>query len=318
MPSNYNILIYTHIPEYVDRYENLFLAAGKNHRLLVCKTKEQVKNNISKADIIFSGHTFPVEYLTQATRLKWIQSMSAGVENYTRSKLLPGDVILTKIKGFFGPTMAEYVIGYMLAVTQKMEMIFINKARRQWQPFVADQIRHKILGVMGLGSVGSYIAYSISNMGVNVIALDEQEKSLPYIEQEYCLSEMEEFLGRSDFVLVALPLTDNTVGIMGESEFKMMKKNAHLINVSRGHLINEKALVEALRQNWIAGAVLDVFCEEPLPENHPLWDIENVIITPHISGPSIPEDISKIFLENLEKYEKGIKVKGIVNHQKAY
>lgn len=318
MKSNYKVLIYYHIPEYVDRFQRLLKESQENLQLLVCKNKEQVNQAIDKADIIFSGHTFPVDLISKARNLKWIQSMSAGVENYARSKLIPPNVIITKIKGIFGPIMSEYVVGYILAITQNMKKVFHNQKKRCWQPFVVDSIRHKTVGVMGLGSVGAYIAYQVYLMGAVVIALEEQEKRLPYVSQEYPVTEIEEFLGRADFVVLTVPLTDATEGIMGEKEFKMMKKGAYLVNVSRGPLVQEEALLKALKQGTIAGAVLDVFNKEPLPEDHELWDLDNAIITPHISGPDIPEEIAKVFIENLKRFEEGKKLVGVVDREKEY
>lgn len=318
MNSNCKVLIYYHNPDYVDRYEKLLREAGKDLQLFVCKNKEQIEQVIDEADIIFSGHTFPVELLGRARNLKWIQSMSAGVENYARPKLIPPHVVLTKIRGVFGPLMSEYVLGYMLAITQNMKKAFDDKGKKRWEPFLVDSIRHKMVGVMGLGSVGAYIAYQVHLTGVVVIALDEQEKRLPYVSHEYLVAEIEEFLSRADFVVLALPLTDATEGILGEKEFSMMKKDAYLINVSRGPLVQEEALLKALKQGSIAGAVLDVFNEEPLPQEHPLWDLDNVIITPHISGPTIPEDIAKIFIENLRRFEEGKKLEGVVDYEKEY
>jgi len=318
MKSNYKVLIYYHIPEYVDRFQRLLREGRENIQLLVCKNKEQINQVINKGDIIFSGYTFPVDLISKAGNLKWIQSMSAGVENYARSKLIPPNVIITKIKGIFGPIMSEYVVGYILAITQNMKKVFHNQKKRHWQPFVVDSVRHKTVGVMGLGSVGAYIAYQVYLMGAVVIALEEQEKRLPYVSQEYPVTEIEEFLGRSDFVVVTVPLTDATEGTIGEKEFKMMKKSAYLINVSRGPLVQERALLKALKQGSIAGAVLDVFNEEPLPKDHELWNLDNVVITPHISGPDIPEEIAKLFLENLKRFEEGKKLVGAVDREKAY
>lgn len=318
MKSNYKVLIYYHIPEYVDRFQRLLREGREDIQLLVCKNKEQINQVINKGDIIFSGYTFPVDLISKAGNLKWIQSMSAGVENYARSKLIPPNVIITKIKGIFGPIMSEYVVGYILAITQNMKKVFHNQKKRHWQPFVVDSVRHKTVGVMGLGSVGAYIAYQVYLMGAVVIALEEQEKRLPYVSQEYPVTEIEEFLGRSDFVVVTVPLTDATEGTIGEKEFKMMKKSAYLINVSRGPLVQERALLKALKQGSIAGAVLDVFNEEPLPKDHELWNLDNVVITPHISGPDIPEEIAKLFLENLKRFEEGKKLVGAVDREKAY
>ena len=318
MKSKYKVLIYNHIPEYVDRYERLVREARPDLQLLVCKNREQIETSIDEADIIFSAHTFPGDLVVKARNLKWIQSMSAGVENFARSNLLPPNVVLTKIRGVFGPIMAEYVVGYILAITQNMKKTFVNKERKRWEPFLVDSIRGKTVGAMGLGSVGAYIAYQVHLMGALVIGLDEQEKRLPYVNKEYSPTEIEEFLGRSDFVVVTLPLTDTNEGILGERELAMMKESAYLMNVSRGPLVQEEALLKALKQGSIAGAVLDVFHEEPLPRDHPLWDLDNVIITPHISGPSIPEDIAKIFIENLTRFEEAKKLEGVVDHEKEY
>lgn len=318
MEPNYKVLIYYHIPEFLERYEKLLRNARKDLQLLVCKDREQIEEAIDQADIIFSGHTFPAELISKAKNLKWVQSMAAGVENFARSKLLPSHVVFTKIRGVHGPIMAEYVIGYILVLTQDVKRTFANQGKKRWEPFLVDSIRGKTVGVMGLGSVGAYIAYQVHLMGATVIALEEQEKRLPYVSKEYSVTEIEEFLGSSDFVVVAIPLTDATEGILGEKEFGMMKKSAYLINVSRGPLVQEEALLNALRQGTIAGAVLDVFQEEPLPSDHPLWDLDNVIITPHLSGPSIPEDIVTVFLENLKRFEEGKQLEGVVDREKEY
>lgn len=316
--SNYNILIYYHFPKYVDHYKELLEKARKDLNLLACKDRKQIEKAIEKADIIFSGSRFPVEFLPKAKNLKWIQSMAAGVENYTRSKLIPSGVILTKPKGIFGPLMAEYVIGYILAITQSMKRIFEDQKKKSWQPFVVDSIRQKTVGIMGLGSVGAHIAYRLHLMAVEVVGFEEQERNLPYVTREYTTKEIDEFLGKSDFVVMALPLTDATEGIIGEKQFNSMKNSAYLINISRGPLVQEDALFKALQKGLIAGAVLDVFNEEPLPEDHPFWNLENVIITPHISAPSLPEDLVKIFLENLKRWEEGKELIGVADLDKGY
>ncbi len=316
--SKYKILIYYHFPKYVDRYIELIEKSRKDLSLLPCKNKSMIEENIVKADIIFSGGSFPVELLPKAKKLKWIQSMAAGVENYIRSKLIPSNVILTKPKGIFGPLMAEYVIGYILSITQNMKQIYENQKEKRWQPFVVDSIRRKMVGIMGLGSVGAYIAYRLHCLGVKVIGLDEKERNLPYVAKEYTIEEMDEFLQSSDFVILTIPLTDSTEVIIDKKQLTFMKSSAYIINISRGPLIREEALLEALQKRQIAGAILDVFNEEPLPDDHPLWNLNNVIITPHISGPSLPEDLVQIFLENLRRWEKGKKLIGVVDLSKGY
>lgn len=318
MKKPYRVLVYNHIPEYLERYEKRLREARPDVEFIICGTKEEIKQRISEADIILSGHTFPVEYLSEARNLKWIQSISAGVENYVFSGDIPAGVVLTKIKGVHGAIMAEYVLGYILAVTLKMKFAFRNQAERGWPYYEPDTIRDKTAGIMGFGSVGSAIAYRLHQNEITVIGCDEQEKFLPFVEREYSVEEMGDFLNRADFVVITLPLSPSTKQFFGEKQFQSMKDSAYLINVSRGALVQEKALLEALKNKTIAGAVLDVLNQEPLPPDHDLWKLDNVIITPHISGPSIPEDIIKVFLDNLERFERGRKLVGIVDLGKGY
>jgi len=186
------------------------------------------------------------------------------------------------------------------------------------KPFVVDSIRNKTVGIMGLGSVGAYIAYRLHLLGVDVIAIDEQEIRLPYIRQEYLIEDLYEFLAKPDFIIITLPLTNKTKNLIGDNELSKMKKDAFIFNISRSGIVETEALIKALKNNKIRGAVLDVFKEEPLPRDHELWTLDNVTITPHISGPSLPEDISKVFLENLSRYENNKKLNGIVNLAKEY
>jgi len=318
MRSTLKVLIYYHIPEYVDRYENLLKTAREDIYLITSKNEKQIDQFIEIADIIFSGSSFPVEYLSKAKNLKWIQSMSAGVENFMRSKVIPAHVLITKPKGIFGPHMAEYVIGYILALSQKMKRVFENQKKRVWDPFIVETIHNKVAGVMGLGSVGTHVAYKLHLMGVEVIGYEERERNLPFIKHEYSKLELNEFLEIADYVIITLPLTENTVGLLGERQLASMKKSAYLINVSRGPLVQEEALIYALKTHQIAGAVLDVFDKEPLPKEHPFWEMENVIITPHISAPSLPEDLAKIFLENLKRFEEGKDLIGVVDRARGY
>jgi len=318
MRSQYKVLVYYHIPEFLSRYEKLIKEKRSDLSLFICDSKEKIENHIEEADIIFSGHTFPVDLIPRAKKLKWIQSISAGVENFVLSASIPQQVVLTKITGVHGPIMSEYVLGYILAITLNMKQAFESQNKRKWPYYVPDTIRAKTVGVIGLGSVGACIAYKLHIVGAEVIGLEEQEKRLPFMSREYLVSEMKDFLERSDFVVMSLPLTPKTQGIFGKREFAMMKKSAYFINISRGALVQEEALIKALKNGQIAGAILDVFSEEPLPKNHELWKLDNVIITPHISGPSIPEDIVKVFLENLRRFEENKELVGVVDRDKGY
>jgi glyoxylate/hydroxypyruvate reductase A len=312
------VLLYSHNPQYVDRYLKLIRKARKTLQIFACRDITDIRRNIMNADIIFSGHTFPVELITRAKRLRWIQSMSAGVENFVRSEHVPRRVQLTRVEGVFGPIMSEYVIGYLLAVTQNMKSVFENQKKKEWRPFLVDSLRSKTVGVMGLGSIGAHIAYKLHLMGAEVIGLDEQSKKLPFVSREFSRQEMDEFLGRADFVVVTMPLTKATRGLIGDRQFEAMKRTAYLVNICRGPVVRERALLKALKKGTIAGAILDVFDKEPLPSQHGFWNIENVFLTPHISGPSLPEDIAPIFIENLKRFEEGKPLRGLVDRQRGF
>ncbi len=318
MDYKYKVLVYYHKSKYIDKYKELIEKSRKDIALLMCKNEEEIDKYIGEADIIFSGSTFPVNFLRKAKKLKWVQSMSAGVENFTSSGLIESNIILTKVKGVFGPIMSEYVIGHIFAITQNIKNIYENKRNKIWKPFVVDSIRNATIGIMGLGSVGAYIAYRLHLLEVNVIAIDEQEKRLPYIDQEYLIDDLYDFLVKPDFLIITLPLTNKTRNLIGENEFNIMKKNIYIFNISRSGIVQTEALIKALKSKNISGAVLDVFDKEPLPKDHELWTLDNVTITPHISGPSLPEDMVKVFLDNLVRFEKNKKLKGIVDLKKEY
>lgn len=318
MDYKYKVLVYYHKSKYIDKYKELIEKSRKDIALLMCKNDEEIDKYIGEADIIFSGSTFPVNFLRKAKKLKWIQSMSAGVENFTSSGLIESNIILTKVKGVFGPIMSEYVIGHIFAITQNIKNIYENKRNKIWKQFVVGSIRNATIGIMGLGSVGAYIAYRLHLLGANVITIDEQEKRLPYIGQEYLIDDLYDFLVKPDFLIITLPLTSKTRNLIGENEFNIMKKSIYIFNISRSGIVQTEALIKALKSKKISGAVLDVFDKEPLPKDHELWTLDNVTITPHISGPSLPEDIVKVFLDNLVRFEKNKKLKGIVDLKKEY
>jgi phosphoglycerate dehydrogenase-like enzyme len=318
MDYKYKVLVYYHKSKYIDKYKELIEKSRKDIALLMCKNDEEIDKYIGEADIIFSGSTFPVNFLRKAKKLKWVQSMSAGVENFTSSGLIESNIILTKVKGVFGPIMSEYVIGHIFAITQNIKNIYENKRNKIWKQFVVGSIRNATIGIMGLGSVGAYIAYRLHLLGANVITIDEQEKRLPYIGQEYLIDDLYDFLVKPDFLIITLPLTSKTRNLIGENEFNIMKKNIYIFNISRSGIVQTEALIKALKSKKISGAVLDVFDKEPLPKDHELWTLDNVTITPHISGPSLPEDIVKVFLDNLVRFEKNKKLKGIVDLKKEY
>lgn len=170
---------------------------------------------------------------------------------------------------------------------------------------------------MGLGAIGSIVARKIKTMGMRLVSWDLEKKTAPFVDQ-FLIEKLAEFLEESDFIVVLLPATPKTVNLINSDVSKSMKNDAYLINICRGELVDETALVAALKQKEIAGAVIDVTKQEPLPTDSPLWDCPNLIITPHISGIGLPEDMVAFFKDNFKRYVNEDPLLGVVDLQRGF
>ncbi len=310
------ILIYH--PDYADKYRQILHGRAGDVNLLVARTPEEAGEMIGEADILFTKFTFPTDLLARASNLKWIQTMGAGVEAFTMGGHVPKGVILTRVTGNFGQRIAEYVAAYLLFITQDTRRVVLGQMERQWDFFCPDLLAGKVVGVAGLGSIGRRVAKKLSALDLTVIGLDNQPAEDPCLAAQFRGEELHDFLARLDFLVLCLPLTRNTRRLIGRAEFQAMKRSAYVLNVARGSIIDEAALIEAVKAGEISGAVLDVFDEEPLSRNSQLWSLPGVTITPHLSGPSTPEDMSEAFLENLELYRSGKSLVNQVNLERGF
>ena len=175
MSDKYKVLVYYHRPEYLEKYVRLLQEARPDLDLLICGNDEQTERVIDQAEILYSSSRFPVALLPRAVNLKWIQTMTAGVEHFSRSGFIPAGVPLTRTVDVFSNLMSEYVIGYILAITQKMKTVLTNQKKKRWAPIEPDSMRHKTVGLLGLGSIGSKIAYRAHLMGAKVVGLAAHE-----------------------------------------------------------------------------------------------------------------------------------------------
>ena len=239
-----------------------------------------------------------------AKALKWVQSTYAGVEELLR----PGarsDYILTGVKGVFGPFMSEYVMGYLLALERNFFAAYRNQQDRTWRRLPYKSLRGRLMGICGLGSIGRHLARTAEHFGLRVWGYKRTAETVAEAERVFTGPEFDEFLSQPDYIVNTLPSTPATIHLFDETAFRIMKATAVLINIGRGDAVVEEALIRALQQDMIGGAVLDVFEQEPLPEESPLWTLPNVIITPHNSGFSFPADIVGLFAENYGRFSKG-------------
>jgi phosphoglycerate dehydrogenase-like enzyme len=243
--------------------------------------------------------------------------MGAGVERLLVPEL-PARVLVTRAAGIFGPWMAEYALAWCLWVTQRIDGFRASQRQRRWAPVDPVPLRGQTLCVVGLGDIGRCIARAGRALGMRVIGVTRSGRGPREAERVYRTSALRAALGRADFVVLTVPLSDATRGLVGAAELAVMKPSAWLINIARGPIVVEAALLDALRQRRIGGAVLDVFDTEPLPADHPLWALHNVAITPHISGPSTPREIGPIFNDNLRRYLAGRPLRHVVDRRRGY
>lgn len=282
-----------------------------------CKTAGEASRHAGRSTIILGEPARVARVVEGARALKWVQSTYAGVEELLR----PGaraDFILTNVKGVFGPIMSEYVIGYLLALERRFLEVYRNQCDGTWRRLPYKSLRGRLLGLCGLGSIGRHLARTAGHFGLRVWGFKRTAETVPEAERVFTGPEFEKFLSGPDYIVNTLPSTPATVGLFNDTAFRRMKKTAVLINIGRGDTVDEAALMQALRQGAIGGAVLDVFAHEPLPEESPLWTLPNVIITPHNSGVSFPADIVELFSENYRRFIKGGPLLYRVDFERGY
>jgi len=281
-----------------------------------CRTPAEAEPWLDRAEILY-GWGFPIPFLARMPRLRWIQNMGAGVERLLVPEL-PAGVRLTRVAGIFGPWMAEYTLGWCLWVTQRVEHFRAEQRARSWKPVDPLRLRGRTLCVVGLGDIGRTVARAARGFDMRVVGVSRAGRPVPEAHAVHRTAALRRVLATADFAVLTVPLTPDTRGLVGAAELAAMKPTAWLINVARGPIVDEAALLAALRARRIGGAVLDVFAEEPLPPEHPLWALDNAVVTPHISGPSTPDEIAPIFADNLRRYLAGRPLRFQVDARRGY
>jgi D-2-hydroxyacid dehydrogenase (NADP+) len=285
--------------------------------------KEKLDLLLGQAEVIYGWiHHFPKNLLERTSRLKWIQTMSAGVD------LLPEEIRRSQVRivnayGLHATPMGEMVLEMMLMFAKDAPACFQIKQAREWKRFRPQLLKGQTVGILGLGVVGREIARLCKAFGMTVIGTRRSgrpEQLFPEVDRVYPREQLPEVLAESDFVVLALPLTRETRGLIGEKELRSMKPTAFLINPARGAIVDEGALVRALEGKWIAGAGLDVFVKEPLPPESRFYELPNVIFSPHISGdmPDYELHATEVFCENLKRYLSGEPFLHEVDKEKEY
>lgn len=287
-----------------------------------------IEDAIADAEVLFSQALNAQQFLA-AKKLRWIHSPSAAVHQFMFPELINSDVILTNGREVHAPVVAEQVMAMIFALARRIPESVRYQLKHVWAQGIfweegrsPSEVADATIGLVGLGSIGRSVAQRASAMGMKVIAVREHaEKPKPaFVDEVLPTSRLNEMLSRSDYVVLSPPVTPATTGMIGRDQLAAMKRHGYLINVGRGPLVEETALIEALRSHQIAGAALDVFDQEPLPAESPLWDLENLLITPHTGGMTekMWERHYAVFAENLRRFLAEQPLLAVVDKRAGY
>jgi len=288
---------------------------------------------------IFYG-IMPPHNLSKASHLKWVQLHSAGTNHLADHPIMHSDISITTASGIHAVPIGEFAVMMMLALTRHVPRMVRMQDRGEWpkdrsKMFAGSELRGKTLGVVGYGSIGreaARIAKQGFSMRVLALTRTGKKEDSDYVEKDigdpdgrlpdawFLPNQLDQLLSQSDYVLISTPMTNETQEMIGEAELRAMRPTAYIINIARGAIINENALVRALKEHWIAGAGLDVFATEPLPVTSQLWKLENALIAPHVSGdsPSYLDRAAALFAENLRRYLNGEQLLNLVDRTRGY
>lgn len=285
--------------------------------ILTATDAGQAAEYMAGCNIVLGDPRLIRQVLGRAQRLDWVQSTWAGVESLCAGGLRR-DYVLTGVKDVFGPQMTEYVISYLFGLERGVFKMRDNQRQRRWQPIPYRHSRDITVGFIGLGSIGRHIAGRLGQLGLRVTGLSRTGAACDEVETVFAVAHLAEFLREPDYLVLSLPETAHTRGFIDAEKLRMMRPGAVLINVGRGSAIVEADLVAALRGGVVGGAVLDVFENEPLGEDSPLWALPNVIVTPHHAAHSFAEDISTIFIDNYHRFVNRERLSHVVDFDRGY
>jgi len=297
-------------------YEEIIRKRVPGLSLRAAVRPEEALPFIEEAEILFSSSRIPDEVLRKARHLRWFASTFAGNETLIKNPLLPESVILTKTT-MYGEMMAEYVFVYLLSSIRHIPKHQEDQKNRIWDPVRPARLRGKTMGILGLGSVGKVIAERGKQFGMNILGVKRTPEPVQNVDEIFGPEGLANIIPRVDYLLAVLPMTPETYHFLKEPELRMLKDGAILFNIGRGKTIDEEALVRVLKTRKIR-AVLDVFETEPLPPESELWGLENVVVTPHISGISLPEEVGEEFIANYDRWVKGEPLLAVVDRERGY
>ena len=307
--------------ELEDRHVAQVRAVSDRVEVVRAGEKEEVLKAMPEVEAVFGG--LSRDMFRRAERLRWVQSWGAGVDGMLTPEFVESGVILTSAKGTVGVHLSEHAMALLLGLTRGIAHAVRRPTWASQRPIRdgAWELIDRTMGIVGLGGTGRDLAARAHAFGMRIIAVDPEPVEVPdCVAACWRMDRFHDLLAGSDVVAVCAPLTPETEGMFDREAFRRMRRHALLINVTRGRIVDEAALVEALEQGVIGGAGLDVVPQEPLPEDHPLWRMENVLITPHVAGgsPNRQDRIVGMFCENLRRLLAGEPLLGVIDKRKGY
>lgn len=303
-------------------YVEAIAAAGLAERVAletVARKDKPGADQLARAEVLLAMSVQP-GVLPAMPKLRWVQSMTVGVDGWLGLPDLPEGVTLTCARGTHRESMPENIIGALLYVAKPYAAAVANQKLRKWVHRTAQPVSGKTLGILGLGAIGEDVARIAAALGMRVIGTRRRPQSMPNVAEIFPPERTPEVLAQSDFLLLLLPATPETENLINAERLGMMKPGAWLLNFGRGHLIRDDDLIAAVKAKKIAGAVLDVYRQEPLPANHPFWATEGIIVLPHIGGhhPHRDKVVARLFAENLARFLGGKPLGEVVDREAGY
>ena len=282
---------------------------------------EMSKQRLRGIEAVFTEEPLPDTLVQEMTNLQWLHVTRGGVNTYLTPTVKTRPIIVTGSKGIHGTAFSEFALACIFALAKKLPECLAAQKERKWQKLATDEIAGKTLGIVGLGTVGSELARKAKALGLRVIATKRSATAKPETVDELGGPEyLPALLAQSDFVVLCLASIPSTENVIGETGLRTMKRRSYLINLTGGNAIAERLLVQALKEGWIAGAALDAFPRQPLPEDSELWNLPNVIISPRIGG--VPAQkwplLLPIFVDNLQRFLSGEPLRNVVDKELGY
>ena len=303
-------------------YAQALARAGLGERLdiLQLRADEQPSASQLERTEIMLARQVPSGMLAQMPELRWIQALTAGVEHWVARPDLRPDIALCCARGTHRVAMPENILGALFHLTKPYAQATLDQREHRWVRRVSEPLAGKTLGILGLGEIGRELAKKASALELRVIGTRRDPQPVPHVDMIYPPEAIDEVLAQSDFVLLLLPLTQQTDGIMNAARFKAMRASAYLLNFGRGGLVVDADLVQAVRAKTIAGAVLDVYRKEPLPADHAFWSTEGITVLPHIGGLDVHRDetVAALFAENAGRFLAGAALLALVDRARGY